>query len=335
MQRLLGLLICALLAALLVPLAQGQETAPSGVGVALPTSAPSAAPGTEPGPVEPSAETWVATHQATELWSDSDGGVSFGPVRRWTYLRWTGVAADGRLYVFNTRTSNYAWVDATAVGPVPPPTADELRGPEVVEVLNKPGRTIGGYNLRSWPSEAPETRLRTLAHNVPVTVYEAVLGDDGEIWYRIGEDEYVHHGGVRLPRPPAQTFPGRWIDADLREPALLTAYEGDQVVYTALAIKGTAVSPTPLGVHRIQRRVYNETMDSSTIGIPRNGPGGYYLRNVLYTQYFHSSGAAIHYNYWRGEFGYAGSHGCLGLNLEDSRWFWDWATIGTIVYIRQ
>ncbi|HLI25614.1 MAG TPA: L,D-transpeptidase [Chloroflexota bacterium] len=335
MRWLVGLLVCAVLASVAAPLARGQEPGTTGNGVTIPTGAESpAAPSDQPSPESP-AGSWVATHQPTELWSDSEGGVSFGPVRRWTYLQWTGLAADGRLYVFNPRTSNYAWVDAAAVGPVPAPSPEELRGPQVVEVINKPGRTLGGYNLRSWPSEAPETRIRPLAHNVPVTVYEAVLGDDGEIWYRIGDDEYVHHDGVRLPRPPEQTFPGRWIDADLQEPALLTAYEGDQVVYTALAIKGSLVSPTPLGVHRILRRVYNETMDSSTIGIPRNGPGGYYLRNVLYTQYFHSSGAAIHYNYWRGEFGYAGSHGCLGLNLEDSRWFWDWANIGTIVYIHQ
>ena len=39
-------------------------------------------------------------------------------------------------------------------------------------------------------------------------------------------------------------------------------------------------------------------MDSATVGIPRNSPRGYYLQNVLYTQYFTSSGASIHYNYW-------------------------------------
>ncbi len=334
MRWLVGLLVCSLVASATVPVVLGQATDTVDSGVTLPSAA-SVATAEEPAATDSGADQWVATHRPTELWSDPDGGVSFGPIRRGTYLQLTGLAQEERLYVFNPRTNNYAWVDAAAVGPVPAPSPEELRGPQVVEVINKPGRTLRGYNLRSWPSEAPETLIRPLDHNVPVTVYESVMGDDGKIWYRVGDDEYIHHGGVRLPRPPVQTFPGRWIDADLQEPALLTAYEGDQVVYTALAIKGTAVSPTPLGVHRIQRRVYNETMDSSTIGIPRNGPGGYYLRNVLYTQYFHGSGAAIHYNYWRGEFGYAGSHGCLGLNLDDSLWFWNWANIGTIVYIRQ
>lgn len=341
MRWLMGALAVGMLMSVAVPAARGQETAPPAAqppaaerGVTLPP------PGTAPPPPADAAaelpkDNWVATHQATDLWSDSDGGVSFGQVRSWTYLQLTGTSADGRLYVLNPRTGNYAWVDAGAVGPVPAPSADDLRGPQVLEVLNKAGRTVGGYNLRSWPAERPDTLIRRLTPNAPVTAIESVVGDDGETWYRIGDEEYVHNAGIRLPRPPAQTFAGRWIDADLREPAMVTAYEDDRPVYTMLAIKGTAVSPTPMGVHRIIRRVANETMDSATIGIPRNSPGGYYLRNVLYTQYFHGSGAALHYNYWRGEFGYAGSHGCLGLNLEDSLWLWNWASIGTIVNIRQ
>ena len=81
------------------------------------------------------------------------------------------------------------------------------------------------------------------------------------------------------------------------------------------------------------RRVANETMDSATIGIPRNSARGYYLRNVLYTQYFTGGGASLHYNYWSGNFGYSGSHGCLGLTLEDARWLWDWANVGTTLHI--
>jgi hypothetical protein len=28
-----------------------------------------------------------------------------------------------------------------------------------------------------------------------------------------------------------------------------------------------------------------------------------------------------------------GSHGCLGLSLADSKWLWDWSTIGTPVVV--
>ena len=83
----------------------------------------------------------------------------------------------------------------------------------------------------------------------------------------------------------------------------------------------------------ILRRVANETMNSDTIGIPRFGPGGYYLTNVLFTQYFTGDGASLHYNYWSGNWGYAGSHGCLGLTYGDSAFLWQWAHLGTPVVI--
>jgi lipoprotein-anchoring transpeptidase ErfK/SrfK len=86
-------------------------------------------------------------------------------------------------------------------------------------------------------------------------------------------------------------------------------------------------------VFTILRRVANETMNSDTIGIPRFGPGGYYLTNVLFTQYFTGDGASLHYNYWSGNWGYAASHGCLGLTYADSAFLWTWAGLGTPVSI--
>ena len=124
------------------------------------------------------------------------------------------------------------------------------------------------------------------------------------------------------------------MDADLRTPVMITAYEGSRPVYSALAVKGTGGHPTQLGVFHIWRRVANETMDSSTVGIPLGTPGSYHLTGVLFTQYFTHDGAALHYNYWRSNWGYTGSHGCLGMNYADSKWFWDWADLGIPVVTR-
>ena len=167
-----------------------------------------------------------------------------------------------------------------------------------------------------------------------ITILEAGITPDGTEWYTVGDGAYVRANEVRLPSAPAAYLEGRWIDADLSGPAMVTAYDGDKVVYTAMAIAGTEVTPTLRGTYSILRRVYNETMDSPTLGVPRQQLGGYYLKDVLYTQYFTSGGAALHYNYWLGTFGRPGSHGCLGLNLADSLWFWEWATIGTPVVVR-
>ncbi len=128
----------------------------------------------------------------------------------------------------------------------------------------------------------------------------------------------------------------RWIRIDL--PHLVAqAMVGDQAIYTAPVTAGTARYPTPVGTFRILRRIYNETMDSATVGIPRWAPGGYYLRGVLYTQYFTNYGHALHYHYWSPPWAFghaAGSHGCVGLRLQDAAFFWTFATVGTPVVIR-
>jgi lipoprotein-anchoring transpeptidase ErfK/SrfK len=53
----------------------------------------------------------------------------------------------------------------------------------------------------------------------------------------------------------------------------------------------------------------------------------------LFTQYFTGDGASIHYNYWSGNWGYAASHGCLGLTYADSAFLWSWAGLGTAISI--
>ena len=114
---------------------------------------------------------------------------------------------------------------------------------------------------------------------------------------------------------------------------MLVAYEGTTPVLTTLTIHGAGPRPTPVGVFPIIRRVADETMNSDSIGIPRFGPGGYYLTHVLFTQYFTGDGASLHYNYWSGNWGYAASHGCLGLTYADSAFLWNWAGLGTLVSI--
>jgi len=214
----------------------------------------------------------------------------------------------------------------------PPVTAF---APQEIDTIDLPGRVVGRYNVRSRPRVSPDTLLRTLGHNASVWVTDSVRGADGDVWYRIGDDEYVHSDGVRLPVSPTRSLGGRWIDADLTIPAMVTAYEGDNAVYAALTIPGTSAFQTPTGTFQIVRRVANETMDSATIGIPRDSPDGYYLEDVLYTQYFTSDVASLHYNWWKGTFGRPGSHGCLGLNREDAAWFWEWASVGTAIVIHE
>ena len=285
---------------------------------------------------------WVQNFLKTELWSGPNArAVSFGHVEPFTYFKVLRPQQGPRLYVLNPLTEGTAWIAVVAVGPSGEPPESYFRpattvadppAPALTGGIDLPGRVIGGVNLRSRPRVAPDTLIKNLAHNTPVRVLDEVTGADGDRWYRVGDGEFVHHSLVRLPKA-FPSHPGRIIEADLNEPVLVTAYEDGKAVYSALAVKGTVAWATPTGFFRIMRRVANETMDSATLGVPRTAPGGYFLKDVLNTQYFTADGASIHYNWWGGNFGYSGSHGCLGLNLADSQFFWEWATVGTPVFI--
>jgi len=205
--------------------------------------------------------------------------------------------------------------------------------PSAAQPVNLPGRVVGDLDLRSAPVESEDTFIRTVHHNDPVWVFDQLAGEDGDVWYRVQDDGYVRAGNVRLPQAPPQVFSGRWLDVALTVPALITAYEDDRAVASGLAIKGRVADETPEGIYTILWRVYDETMDSETLGIPRDDPDGYYLEHVLYTQYFTEDGDSVHYNWWSSDLGAEGSRGCLGLGLDDAQWLWDWADVGTVISI--
>jgi hypothetical protein len=150
------------------------------------------------------------------------------------------------------------------------------------------------------------------------------------------ENRHVFIGSEAVGPTPAPFWSafaddGKWMDVTLTPMQHLVARQGEKVVLEDLVTAGTQGTTKP-GFYRILRRVADETMDSTTI------PGladHYHLTGVLFTQYFTGDGAAIHYNWWgppRG-FGYPGSHGCLGMRYDGSKFLWDWATIGTPIVI--
>jgi hypothetical protein len=298
---------------------------------------------------------WIANHLETRLLG-ADGQAIVG-LPRWTRMRVLRELPNGLIEVWVPRFNLVGHVPPNTIGPVPAPSAADLADekldgpPPYAGGIGLPGRVAGGANLRSWPTVG-NNLLRTLGHNAPVRVVDSVEGDDGDEWYRVnGLDPagyepvtlgYVHHSVIRLPRlrytpvsPDRGDVPGRHFEADLREPAMLTAFEDGAPVWSTLTLKGTVSNRTPAGAHRILWRVPNETMTSERVypPIPRDAPGGYYLKNVLWTQYFTADGASIHYNYWSSNWGYAGSHGCLGVGYNEARFAWNWADIGTPVYV--
>ena len=198
------------------------------------------------------------------------------------------------------------------------------------------GASLGESNVRSQPSTTvPVTRV--LEYGEPVIVTAWVAGEEvyegADLWAQIGPDEFVYGRNVGrnapvlpTPLPPDAPTTGKWIDVNLTQ-QLMIAYEDRTPVRVCVTTTGMAGWETPPGSFAIIHRVANETMDSGAIGSEHF----YKLEDVLFTQYFSDEGHAIHFAWWRTPetIGRPGSHGCLNLLLDDSRFFWDWATWGT------
>ena len=308
-----------------------------------PAPAPSPAPLSENGlPMPPALPPgyepwWVSNFEVAELWAGPEpDATSFGTQAQFRRFMVIAPQQGSRLLVWSPESNTVGYLDAALAGPSGPSIWMTKHSWTTTRQINLPGRSLGGRTfLHKIPLNDDESAVLKVPHNTAIYVKTAVTGDDGREWYELEDGSYILAEQARLPQPVSNPLTGRWIYADLNEPAMVTAYEDGKAVYSALAIKGVTSFSTPRGVFEIFRRVEDETMDSETITppIPRNAPGGYYLKNVLYTQYFSGDGSSLHYNYWTGVFGYPGSHGCLGLNLTDAKWFWDWATIGTRVVI--
>lgn len=113
--------------------------------------------------------------------------------------------------------------------------------------------------------------------------------------------------------PPTGVGEGeKWIDVDLSSQRLV-AYEGNRAVYWALISSGLPGTPTVKGRFNVYVKHRSTTM---------SGPG-YYLTNVLYTQYFYR-GYGLHGAYWHNNFGHPMSHGCVNLSNADAKWLFDW-----------
>ena len=202
------------------------------------------------------------------------------------------------------------------------------------------GATLEETNVRREPTtKAP--LLETLAYAAPVTVSAWVTGEEvvagADMWAKIGDGRYVYARTIGRTAPVLPTaIPadapvwGTWIDVNLTQ-QLVTAYDGTAPVRTTETTTGMAGWETPPGLFSIIRRVANETMTSGAIGAETF----YRLDDVLFTQYFTDLGHALHFAWWRTKetIGRPGSHGCVNLLLEDARFFWDWAELGTPVYV--
>src|SRR5690606_26576073 len=141
----------------------------------------------------------------------------------------------------------------------------------------------------------------------------------------VGQELTIPAPGIYEPTaadaPPAPTNRGRSILVSVSNQRIY-AYEDGELVRSHIVSTGLPETPTVLGDYSVYVKYAADDM---------SGPD-YFLPQVPWTMYFYQ-GYAIHGTYWHNSFGRPMSHGCVNLPVDEAKWFFDFASVGTPVRV--
>src|SRR4051794_2712379 len=109
-------------------------------------------------------------------------------------------------------------------------------------------------------------------------------------------------------------------------------YDNGRLIHTFPISAGNDKYPTKSGVHITFEKSQVVTMDSATVGIPRDSPDGYYEK-VYWDVRISYGGAFVHAAPWSvASQGVVNvSHGCVNVAPASAEWFYNWSQRGDIV----
>ena len=134
-----------------------------------------------------------------------------------------------------------------------------------------------------------------------------------------GPRPLVEAGAGEASMAPAEGT--RWIEINLTDQTL-TAWQGPVAIMHTSISSGLPGTPTVSGRFNIGLKFQSQRM---------TGPG-YDLPGVPWVMYFHGE-FALHGAYWHNNFGVPMSHGCVNVAVEESQFLYNWAPVGTEVYV--
>lgn len=164
-----------------------------------------------------------------------------------------------------------------------------------------------------------------------IQVYDTVEAE-GFFWYKIRPGEWVNSQKARVvtlrPTPPEGVTANRWIELNLFQQTI-SVYEDGNLVFASLITSGRPPFYTRPGVFNIREKIDVAIMAGS---FTADRSDYYHLEAVPWQLYFDGS-IALHTAYWRTQFGYVGSHGCVNLSPGDAQWVYLWANEGDYVWV--
>ncbi len=173
----------------------------------------------------------------------------------------------------------------------------------------------------SIPGGVRDARTPAINRYKLVNLY-ATVQKDGWDWFLVGPGQWLEQRKVArvLPatRPDGAT---RWVSVNLYE-QVLTAYDGDNLVYATLISSGLTAWQTNTGTFKVWKR-----MPSTAMSGAMGQPDFYSLPLVPYVMYFDND-ISLHGTYWHDGFGFKHSHGCVNMSIGDAHWLYDWVGDG-------
>ncbi|MEP7285500.1 MAG: L,D-transpeptidase [Chloroflexota bacterium] len=171
-----------------------------------------------------------------------------------------------------------------------------------------PSKTPGGVRSTATPAIN-----RYMLLNIFATVRV-----DGWDWYLVGPEQWLEQRKVARLMPTARPKDAqKWAAIDLYE-QVLSAYDGDKLVYATLISSGLTNWQTNIGTFKVWRRVPTTPM-SGAMG----EPDFYSLPQVPYVMFFDKD-ISLHGTYWHDGYGFKHSHGCVNMSISDARWIYNW-----------
>jgi hypothetical protein len=158
-----------------------------------------------------------------------------------------------------------------------------------------------------------------------------VTRDEKSIWYEIFDSEikkslFVPYYNMRLIPDDELTLLSpdvpeseKLIHVDLPT-QLVTAFEGDSMVFSSRCSSGSKGTTTPTGEFLTYHKGPSVHMNNQDEDVENH----YDLPGVPWCSFFTGIGNAFHGTYWHNDYGRPRSHGCVNLTSEDAKWIYRW-----------
>lgn len=184
------------------------------------------------------------------------------------------------------------------------------------QVLVSPDGTALGVDQRG----ADGTTLADPAGVTDAVIQALTAGTGLSLAVDIVSDPYTTE---QVPMAPEYLQPGgaKWVEIN-RSTFTVTRWEGTTQLSTWSVVIGRPSTPTYTGIFHVWYKVALQDMRGTD----------YLQPNVPWVAYFDGDNA-LHGNYWVGSFGWASSHGCVGMPVDLAHVMYDWIDIGTLVIV--